>query len=121
MTQKPTGVAAANATAIDFSRMYEDVSSGRQRTVVLPAGYEMKSMQEVWIVGQRSDLSGETEQWTFSGVFTSKEKAIAACRDSTYFCGACNLDEQAPHEVSNDWLRDAHYPVPRTEDAAPTG
>lgn len=80
------------------------------RTVVLPAGYEMRSFQEVWIVGQRSDVVGESKQWTFSGVFTSREKAIAACRDWTYFVGACNLDEQAPHEVSKDWLRDAHYP-----------
>ena len=82
----------------------------RGSLVVLPAGYEMRSFQEVWIVGQRSDFTGETAQWTFAGVFTSKEKAIAACRDWTYFIGACNLDESAPHEVSTDWLRDAHYP-----------
>lgn len=119
MTHKPSGVAAANATAIDFARMYDDVASGRQRTVVMPAGYEIKSTQEVWIVGQRSDLAGDTEQWTFSGVFTSKEKAIAACRDWTYFCGACNLDESAPHEVSTDWLRDAHYPIEQPPEVKP--
>lgn len=97
--------------AVDFAALYDDVAAGRRNTVVLPAGYAMKPMQEVWIVGQRSDLTGETPQWTFAGVFTSKEKAVAACRDWTYFCGACNLDESAPHEVSTDWLRDAHYPV----------
>jgi len=65
----------------------------------------------VWIVGQRSDLVGETDQWTFVGVFTSKEKAIEACRDWTYFIGACNLDDAAPHEPTNDWLRDTQYPL----------
>ena len=94
----------------DIKSMIADVRDGKRRTYVLPAGYEMKSTQEVWIVGQRSDFLGDTDQWTFGGVFTSKEKAIAACRDWTYFCGACNLDEAAPHEVSTDWLRDAHYP-----------
>jgi hypothetical protein len=78
--------------------------------VVLPSGWEMRSIQEVWIVGQRSDFTGDTEQWAFIGVFTTRELAIAACRDWTYFVGACNLNESAPHEPSTDWLRDAHYP-----------
>lgn len=99
----------------DIESMIAEVRDGKRHTVVLPAGYELKSTQEVWIVGQRSDVTGDTEQWTFSGVFTSKEKAVAACRDWTYFCGACNLDESAPHEVSTDWLRDAHYPRGREQ------
>lgn len=80
------------------------------KTTVLPAGWEMKRLDQVWIVGQRSDVVGETKQWTFGGVFSSRDKAIAACRDWTYFVGACTIDEAAPHEVSTDWLRDAHYP-----------
>ena len=88
-----------------------DMQHRSQRTVVLPAGYRMSSTQEVWIVGQRSDFTGDTEQWTFGGVFTSREKAVAACRDWTYFCGACDLDDAAPHKVSTDWLREAHYPI----------
>jgi hypothetical protein len=91
----------------DFAAM---PPASRGSLVVLPQGYSMRSIQEVWIVGQRSDFTGETPQWTFIGVFTSKENAIAACRDWTYFVGACNLNESAPHEPVVDWLRDAHYP-----------
>lgn len=74
--------------------------------------------QEVWIVGQRSDVVGASEQWTFGGVFTTKEKALAACRDWTYFTGRCTLDDSAPHETSSDWLKDAHYPIDRPAEAA---
>ena len=75
--------------------------------------------EEVWIVGQRSDVALITEQWTFTGVFTTKEKALAACRDWTYFTGRCVLDDAAPHEPTSDWLKDAHYPIdPPTEGAS---
>lgn len=98
------------------SDSWNDYLAGKNSTVILPAGYAMKTFQEVWIVGQRSDVSGETEQWTFSGVFSSREKAVAACRDWTYFIGACTVDDQAPHEPTPDWLRGACYPIERPSD-----
>lgn len=36
--------------------------------------------------------------WSFQGVLDSEEKAIAACRDDSYFIGPVKLNEQLPHD-----------------------
>lgn len=58
---------------------------------------------EVWIVGQMIDDSagedGEARIWEFGGVFTSEEKAIAACRFDEYFIAPHRLNEAQPHET----------------------
>lgn len=52
---------------------------------------------ELFIVGQNLDY--EAKLWELSGVFDSKEKAIAACRDENYWWAKVNLNEQFPHET----------------------
>ena len=62
--------------------------------------------KEVWIVGQ-VDINGG--QWQVQGVFSSKDKAIAACTKDTYFIGPVNLDEPLPDE-STTWVG-AYFPL----------
>jgi hypothetical protein len=53
----------------------------------------------------------------FVGVFDSKSKAEAACRDFTYFvAGPIPLNESAPHETTPNWPRDIPpwFPIART-------
>ena len=40
----------------------------------------------------------ENNVWDFQGVFSSREKAVAACRDERYFVGPAELDEPLPNE-----------------------
>lgn len=61
----------------------------------------------MWIVGQVKD---EGKPWEFQGVFDSEERAVAACRDSSYFVGAASLNEEHPHETTPGWLG-AYYPL----------
>lgn len=47
--------------------------------------------------------------WEFQGVFDSESKALAACRDETYFVGYARLNVALPHE-SSPWP-DCWYPL----------
>ena len=49
----------------------------------------------MYLVGR---ICTEVFEWDFQGVFSSREKAIAACRDSSYFFYPVSLDEEIPHE-----------------------
>jgi hypothetical protein len=51
----------------------------------------------LWVVGQLKD-----DDWDFQGVFSSEEKALAACKGPEYFVGPCTLDQEAPEETV-DW------------------
>ena len=58
---------------------------------------------ELWIVGRvffRPEVCDpdKVTPWTFQGVFTSRELALAACRDSTYLIGPAKLNEPLPHD-----------------------
>jgi hypothetical protein len=70
---------------------------------------------KLWIVGQVYDIN--TTSWVFQGVFDSEEKAIAACRDKTYFVGPATLNESLPHEDFS-WV-EAYYPLNSDSQAAP--
>jgi hypothetical protein len=71
---------------------------------------------DIYLVGQRSDLTGETRQWTLNGVFSTKEAAVAACRDWSYFwMGPFGLDVQGPHETY-----EAPGGYPKLSEAPPT-
>ena len=59
---------------------------------------------KVWIVGKWGT------PWAFQGVFTTKQKAIAACVDWNYFIGPALLDEVLPSE-NMPWPG-AYYPNP---------
>ena len=50
----------------------------------------------VWIVGQnRPELD---HRWELCGIYTAKEKAVAACLDESYFIGTVPLNTPAPDE-----------------------
>lgn len=58
---------------------------------------------ELWIVGRvffrpAASVPYKVAPWTFQGVFSSRELALAACRDSTYFIGPAKLNETLPHD-----------------------
>lgn len=61
---------------------------------------------KLWIVGQ---IFENGEPWTFHGVFTSEEKAIAACELPTFFIGPIELDLVLPLE-REDWPN-SYYPL----------
>lgn len=59
---------------------------------------------ELWIVGrvffrpEVADTDDKVSPWIFQGAFTSRDLALAACRDSTYFIGPAKLNEPLPHD-----------------------
>jgi len=59
---------------------------------------------KLWIVGQYREPN-----WDFQGVFSSEEKAVAACRTPLYFVAPADLDAEAPHELAKEWPG-AYYP-----------
>jgi len=67
-------------------------------------------MSDVWVVFQVHD-SGPPPDWEFIGVFDSREKAVAACRDASYFIGRCAMNDAAPHERTNTWLKVGCWPL----------
>ena len=69
--------------------------------------------KELWIVGKclRYDKSGDVYNWGFKGVYSTKEKAVAACKSIAYFVGPATLDGEVP-EKAGDWKR-SFYPLNR--------
>ena len=67
---------------------------------------------EVWVVFQNvnEDPYKSPVRVEFVGVFDSREKAEAACRDELHLLGMCVLNDVAPHETSTDWLKNVCYP-----------
>ena len=58
---------------------------------------------KLWVVGKTGGAS-----WEFQGVFSTEERAVAACRDEM-FVGPAELDRQLPHDT---WGWDgAYYPL----------
>lgn len=61
----------------------------------------------LWIVGQIR----EGAQWEFQGVFSTEERAVAACRTEDYFVARVGLDAELPHETSEWTVADSWYPL----------
>lgn len=60
---------------------------------------------QLWLVTQvkwNPDIEGAVI-WEFQGIFSSEEKALAACRDENYTMAPAILDEELPHESLPDW------------------
>ena len=68
---------------------------------------------DVWVVMQNvnEDPCQPPVLFEFQGVFDSREKAVAACRTDRYHIGRCTVNDEAPHETSTTWLKDACYPL----------
>lgn len=52
-----------------------------------------------WICGQYKLDTAAGRIWEFQGLFSSRELAVAACRDSAYFIAPVVPDEQYPHKT----------------------
>lgn len=63
--------------------------------------------EQVWICGKTLDATAYG--WELMGVFTSEEKAVAACTELWHFVGPATLDERLPDE-SVAWAG-CHYPL----------
>jgi len=50
-----------------------------------------------------------TREYDIMGIFTTKDKALLACKDYTYFVGPLRLDEEYPEERC-DW-EGVFYPI----------
>jgi hypothetical protein len=55
----------------------------------------------VWLVGRYlNDYNDEIE---YMGVFSSREKAVAACKRPSDWIGPFELDEVLPDELAEEW------------------
>ena len=69
---------------------------------------------KLWICGQLIGKWKPTgSAWSFQGVFSDQSRAVAACRDDTYFIYSCDLDAELPHESVQ--AVDAYYPKANAE------
>lgn len=76
----------------------------KQRTNI-----EGEKIMKLWVCGQYRSGKIKNVVWDLSGVFSSKKKAISACKDKTYFIGPIELDKQSPDETVV-WS-DVEYPL----------
>jgi hypothetical protein len=67
-------------------------------------------VEKIFVVGKRLDDPGA---WELQGVFTTEEKAVAACLGWRYFVGPIELDCPAG-DATMDW-DGAFYPIAREE------
>lgn len=66
-------------------------------------------MNDLWIVGKNSSgdhIPSGSIVWEFQGVFSSRDKAVKACRSRFYFIAPATLDEE---------ICDQHEPWPGCE------
>ena len=66
------------------------------------------SVSVVWIVGQYKSGEFPNIVWEFQGVFSSRSKAVDACKNRNYFIGSTIMDEPLPDETCK--LKDSCYP-----------
>jgi len=69
-------------------------------------------MKKLWLVGQyRSGGSRGVVDviWDFQGVFSTRDKAILACRNKNYFIAPITIDKEAPDETEP--LPGCEYPL----------
>jgi hypothetical protein len=80
--------------------------------VCLPPGFTVRNYNVVWIALQvfthKTD-SGEVVQFQLIGVFTTEEKAVAACKEPTDCVAPIQLDAIAPR--NEKVLIGAYYPL----------
>lgn len=69
-------------------------------------------MQTVWIVLSGTLTDSDNAEFTFHGVYSTEEKALAACLDERYGVGPATVDAEMP-TVNVDWPG-FYYPYLRT-------
>ena len=53
----------------------------------------------LWICGKYLEGEGGKVFWAFQGVFSTKDKAIVACRDRNYFVAPSKLNKELPDDI----------------------
>ena len=69
----------------------------------------LASLQTLWIVGQYRFGDTGAIVWDFQGVFTTEEKAIAACKSTTWFIARMELDKELPE--ATEVMPDVIWPL----------
>jgi hypothetical protein len=73
-------------------------------------------MTELWITGRwYYQRRGQRPLWSLGGIFSTKEKAIAATREPTDFIAPWTLDQDLMDD--NELMRGLYYPL--TEEGPP--
>lgn len=65
-------------------------------------------MKELWVCGKYLEQRDNGAVWEMQGVFSSEEKAVAACLTEDFFIGPVELDKAMPEERIV-WYK-AYYP-----------
>jgi hypothetical protein len=83
------------------------------------ARYKLECIEEprsealtMWLCGQAKSEDGKC--WEFQGIFSTREKAIAACRHEWYFIAPVELDAELPDETIE--MPGAYYPLSHISD-----
>ena len=58
-------------------------------------------MNRVWICGQYKSGEFLNTVWDLQGIFSTREKAVAACRNENYFIAPVTVDEVVPDETTS--------------------
>lgn len=53
----------------------------------------------MWLVGQYRAETEDGPVWDYQGTYSTRERALAACRTPDYFIMATKLDAEVPHEA----------------------
>ncbi len=67
----------------------------------------------LWLCGRYKSGDKGNIAWDFQGIFDSKDKAINACRDYTYFICTVVVNESLPDKTSD--MPNFEYPFPEKE------
>jgi len=63
---------------------------------------------ELWLCGKYISGNFPEVVWDFQGIFSTRDNAIEACRDESYFICSVKLDEQLSDEAEE--MPDFAYP-----------
>lgn len=70
--------------------------------------------ETVWVAGRVTGYHGDDPMdvsWELLGIFSSEERAVAACTDTACFVGEIPVDKPKA-DTSTEWPG-AYYPLPR--------
>ncbi|GEA17513.1 hypothetical protein [Moorella sp. E306M] len=63
----------------------------------------------LWVCGKNVAELEEGIVWELQGIFTTKEAAVAACKNERYFIGPVELNKPLPEETTS-WVG-CEYPL----------
>jgi hypothetical protein len=70
--------------------------------------------KKLWLVGQYKSGEKGNIVWEFQGIFSTEEKAVAACKNFRYWVAPIIMDEECPDGTVS--FENDYYPISMTED-----